>query len=312
MIDLKRYIDTRAEIINTALSRDVFRHSGTMAHPARLREAMAYSLMAGGKRIRPILCIAAAEAVDETGTIGKPGDTAKRSKQLLTVACSLEVLHTYSLIHDDLPAMDDDELRRGKPTCHIAFDEATAILAGDGLLTLAFELLSGIDPEEDGDAETLLQIIQMFSRAAGYQGMVEGQMRDILSENAQLSPSALKAMHTLKTGALIQAAVRAGAIIGNANGRQIKQLTAYSEYVGLAFQVADDILNVEGDARVMGKAIGTDRHREKNTYPSLLGLEASKKLARDLVNDALKVLTDFDSRSDPLRAIASYIIERRK
>jgi len=306
---LKPYIRDRVDVVNAALV-DIFHEANPEEDADRIRAAMTYSLMAGGKRIRPVLCIAAAEAVDRTAGLNVLGDMDCNSKCLLTVACALEMLHTYSLIHDDLPAMDDDELRRGRPTCHIAYDEATAILAGDGLLTLVFQLLSAIDLDGDTDAATLLSIIHRISRAAGYRGMVGGQMRDVLAEDARLSPAELEEIHLLKTGALIEAAVYSGALLGGGNGREIEQLASYARCVGLAFQVTDDILNVVGDSERMGKAIGTDDDRDKNTYPSVMGLDRSKVFARDLVNDALKALHGFDSRSDPLRAIASYIIER--
>ena len=315
MFELNAYIDTRVKVVNDALS-GIFHDKDAGGKPlegtpdsGRVQEAMIYSLMAGGKRIRPILCIASAEAV---GAVGFIREQDNENRAILKAACALEVLHTYSLIHDDLPAMDDDELRRGKPTCHMAYDEATAILAGDALLTLAFELLSTIDIHTMKDAKALLGIIHRISRAAGYQGMIEGQMRDVIAENRQLSLAGIEGIHTLKTGALIEAAVYTGALLGGGNEYQNRQLGIYARNIGLAFQVADDILNVEGDAEKMGKAVGTDAHRDKNTYPSLLGIDNSKAFAVELVNNALKVLEDLDSRSDPLRAIASYIIERNR
>jgi len=270
---------------------------------------MQYSLMAGGKRIRPILCIAAAEAVGDSEDGPSRTDT---DDPLLLVACALEMIHTYSLIHDDLPAMDDDELRRGRPTCHVAFDEATAILAGDGLLTLAFEVLTSRELQDNVKADILLDITHRISHASGGQGMVEGQMRDMLAEDRRLSIEDLEHVHRLKTGALIDAAVYVGARIAGADSGQMHLLGTYSKHIGLAFQVADDILNVEGNAETMGKAVGTDAERSKNTYPALLGLSESKALAVSLVDRALKALEEFDRRSDPLRGIASYIIERNR
>lgn len=306
--DLKSYLNTRADRVDDALI-DIFQEAIPPTVPTRIQEAMTYSLMAGGKRIRPVLCIAAAEAVSPVSTEDRGNGVNRR---VLTAACALEVLHTYSLIHDDLPAMDDDRLRRGKPTNHIAFDETTAILAGDALLTLAFELLSAIPIEDEGDGRALLEIIHTISRAAGYKGIIEGQMQDIAGEDIPLSLEELEAMHALKTGALIEASVYTGAALGGGSSRQMRQLGRYAKHIGLAFQVADDILNVEGDAAVMGKAAGTDRHRRKSTYPSVLGLEQSKAFGKELVNNALKALDDFDRRSDPLRAIAAFIIERSK
>jgi geranylgeranyl diphosphate synthase type II len=269
-------------------------------HDQRIVAAMKYSLMAGGKRLRPVLCLAATEAVG-----GQPSDA-------LPAAAALEMVHTYSLIHDDLPAMDDDELRRGKPTCHIAFDEATAILAGDALLTLAFQILSSVEISYPSHASAWLQVIRTISCAAGYGGMIQGQMLDISSEGRTLSITELESMHHLKTGAVITACLRCGAIIGGAGEEQMASLERYANNIGLAFQVADDILNVEGDPKLMGKAVGTDRLREKSTYPSILGLSESKRLAKNLVRNALQAIENFDKRSDALRAIASYIIERRR
>ena len=256
--------------------------------------------MAGGKRFRSILCIAAAEAVG--------GD----QEDVLPAACALEMLHTYSLIHDDLPAMDDDDLRRGQPTCHKAFDEATAILAGDALLTLAFQTLSSFDTDNGRQAAKWLRVIQLISHASGYCGMIQGQMLDIASEGKQLSMNELQSMHRLKTGALIEVSLICGAELAHVNPAQLRQLESYARNIGLAFQVTDDILNVEGDPAIMGKAAGTDKLRQKSTYPSLLGLEESKTFARKLIDDALDALGSFDQKAEPLRAIAAYIIDRKK
>jgi geranylgeranyl diphosphate synthase type II len=264
---------------------------------------MRYAVMAGGKRLRPVLCAAAAEAVGE-----KPDDAV-----LLRAACSLEFIHTYSLIHDDLPAMDDDALRRGKPTCHIAFDEATAILAGDALLTLAFQVLSsGVALPGGPDPGDWIRVIRCIAEAAGALGMVEGQMRDIASEGVALSLEALESLHGLKTGALIQASVTTGAILAHAEREQADALETYARHIGMAFQVADDILNEAGDAGLMGKAVGTDRARGKNTYPALLGLTGAREKARIHVESALGALAPFDDRATPLRAIARYVIERNR
>ena len=263
-------------------------------------KAMQYSLMAGGKRIRPVLCLAATEAVG-----GNPNDA-------LTAACAMELIHTYSLIHDDLPAMDNDELRRGKPTCHVAFDEATAILAGDALLTMAFEILASVPFEKTDQAAKWLQIIRIIAVAAGSRGMIQGQMLDIAAEGRRLNVSELESMHTLKTGALIVASLQCGALLADADKDQLRFLKTYAGYIGLAFQVADDILNVEGNPEVMGKAVGTDRLNKKNTYPSLLGLDASKQFAQKLIHQALQALEIFDNKADPLRALAIYIIERKR
>ena len=296
MFDLKAYLQEKSRWVNHALEA-VLR---TADRPDRLLEAMSYALMAGGKRIRPVLCLAAAESVD--------GD----AHTVMPAACALEMIHTYSLIHDDLPAMDDDNMRRGQPTCHKAFDEATAVLAGDALLTLAFQILSSAAGENPKQAVKWLQAIQLISHAAGYCGMIQGQMLDMASENRDLTVTELKSMHRLKTGALIAASVRCGAELVDADANQIQLLENYAQNIGLAFQVTDDILNVEGDPEIMGKAVGTDESRSKTTYPALLGLVESKKFAAQLVETALEALENFDRKAEPLRAIARYICDRKR
>lgn len=262
---------------------------------------MTYSIMAGGKRLRPVLCIAAAE------TVGGNLQT------VLPLACALELIHTYSLIHDDLPAMDDDIQRRGKPTCHVQFDEATAILAGDALLTLAFEILATTGSHcASHDQKKWLLVIAKVASAAGSKGMIEGQMRDMTLEGKSISESELESLHRLKTGKMIEVSVVSGALLSGASHYQLQALQAYAQNIGLAFQVVDDILNVKGDPLRLGKATGTDQNRGKNTYPSLLGLADAETLAGDLINNALKTLDIFDSKADYLRAIAHYIIERNR
>jgi len=296
MSDLNAYLDEKSRRVNTALESIL----KSADRPDRLLEAMRYSLMAGGKRLRSVLCLAAAEAVG-----GNPED-------VLPAACALEMVHTYSLIHDDLPAMDDDDMRRGQPTCHKAFGEATAILAGDALLTLAFQILSSIETANGLQAVKWLRTIQMISHAAGYCGMIQGQMLDMNSEGNRLTLNELKSMHRLKTGALIEVSLKCGAELAGANSKQIQMLGRFAEYIGLAFQVTDDILNVEGDPDIMGKAAGTDRLRQKSTYPSLLGLDGSKNFAAKLIENALVALEPFDQKAQPLRAIARYIVARQK
>jgi len=296
MFDLDSYLTSQKKRINRALESLL----KTSDKPDRILEAMTYSLMAGGKRIRPVLCVAAAEAAG-----GNPEDA-------LPAACALEMVHTYSLIHDDLPAMDDDALRRGKPTCHMAFDEATAILAGDALLTLAFQTLASIELSKAEQAAKWLRVIQLISYAAGYCGMIQGQMLDITSEGRQLTLAELKSLHRLKTGALIEASLSSGAVLGGLNSNKISMFESYAQNIGLAFQFTDDILNVEGDPEIMGKAVGTDKLRNKSTYPSLLGLKKSKDFAGKLVENALQALETFDQKAEPLRAIAKYIVERKK
>ena len=296
MFDLQAYLKHKSQLINQALEA-VLKSTDT---PDRLLEAMTYALMAEGKRIRPILCLAAAETVD-----GDPQD-------VMPAACALEMIHTYSLIHDDLPAMDDDDMRRGQPTCHKAFDDATAILAGDALLTLAFQMLSSIAISDPQQANKWLRVIRLISHAAGYCGMIQGQMLDMASEKKRFSLDELKSMHRLKTGALIEASVCCGAELVGVNDIQINLLNKYAQNIGLAFQVTDDILNVEGDPEIMGKAVGTDEQRRKTTYPALLGLAESKDFAAQLIDDALGALESFDQKADPLRAIARYIHERNR
>jgi geranylgeranyl diphosphate synthase type II len=264
---------------------------------ASVVEAMRYSLFAGGKRLRPILALAAAEAVG--GEI----------EDAMPAGCALEMIHTYSLIHDDLPAMDDDDLRRGKPTNHKVFGEAIAILAGDALLTEAFVLL--------GDYRTLLpersvRLIRVIARAASYRGMVGGQVVDMLSQNKPADLETVLQMHSRKTAALISAAAEAGALAGMGTESQVAALARYGRSVGLAFQIADDILDIEGDAELLGKSTGADVARGKVTYPAAVGLQRSREEARELVKDALEALDGFDAGADPLRALASYIITRKK
>jgi geranylgeranyl diphosphate synthase, type II len=292
--DLDAYLSSKRRQINATLD-SMFSHTSR-----KIVKAMKHSLMAGGKRVRPILCLAAVEAVG--------GD----ARDALRTACAIEMIHTYSLIHDDLPAMDDDELRRGQPTCHAAFDEATAILAGDALLTMAFESLSCAESTRENQARDLIHVIHTLSAAAGYQGMIEGQMQDMAAEGEPLALKDIEQMHALKTGALIEASVVAGAILGKGNDFQVQQLKIYAKNIGLAFQVTDDILNVEGDPEIMGKNTGSDRIHLKSTYPLVLGMDQSKKFAGKLVTNALKALESFDTKAHSLRAIANYIIDRKK
>ena len=295
-LDLKAYLEERRQLINRALEGYLPAARG----PAfRVVQAMHYSLFVGGKRLRPILCLAAAEAVG-----GDAGEA-------LPVACALEMVHTYSLIHDDLPAMDDDDLRRGQPTCHKQFDEATAILAGDGLLTEAFRTLAAAAPRFEGREAVLLDISELLAKAAGYQGMVGGQMLDLLAEGRQVTLKELETIHRLKTGALLTAATRAGALVGGGNRHEVTALTSYGERFGLAFQVTDDLLDVEGTTEEIGKPAGSDEKHHKATYPALLGLEASRQWAGRLVEEAVAGLEPFQDRAAPLRELAQYLLVRR-
>lgn len=301
MFDLSLYLTTKQNAVNGVLD-DILAESN---NTSKIESAMRYSLLAGGKRLRPILCMAAAESVGEDG------------ERFIHEACAIEMIHTYSLIHDDLPAIDNDDLRRGKPTSHKAYNEATAILAGDALLTLAFQVLSSkfhLFSEKKAYEKSIkwIEVINIISRAAGYKGMIEGQMIDIASEGTRIALDELENMHYLKTGALIEASIKSGAIMGGGSHKQTHMLCIYAKHIGLAFQVIDDILNVEGDPLIMGKAVGTDGNLNKSTYPSLIGLEKSKKMAESLVQKAINSIKLFDERSDPLRAIAEYIIKRKK
>lgn len=296
-MDLKAYLSERKAWIDEALAAYLPLEGGP---GQRVVEAMRYSLMAGGKRLRPILCLAGAEAVG-----GDP-------RQLLPVACALEMIHTYSLIHDDLPAMDDDDLRRGLPTCHKQFDEATAILAGDGLLTAAFQVLAAAALQVPAQAPLYLQVIQEIATAAGHQGMVGGQMADLLAEGRPASLAEVEAIHRLKTGALLTVSVRSGALLGGGTAAQVAALTSFGHKFGLAFQITDDLLDVEGDAAEMGKAAGMDAARQKATYPAVLGLEAAKAQARSLVEAACQDLASFGPAAEPLRQIVRYLLARKK
>ncbi len=260
-----------------------------------LEDAMKYSLMAGGKRLRPILLMAAADAV------GAEGD------QYVTTGCAMEMIHTYSLIHDDLPAMDDDDLRRGKPTNHKVYGEGIAVLAGDALLTLAFEVIAR---QKNVKPEILLDVMREISIAAGPNGMVGGQVIDLESENKQISMEMLRSLHRGKTGALFRAAIRSGALLGGASDIQLKALTDYADAFGLAFQITDDILDVTGDEAALGKPIGSDAKNHKSTYVTLTSLEEAQKLAAQTVREARESLRDFGAEADFLRELAEYLLTR--
>ncbi|MFQ5533169.1 MAG: polyprenyl synthetase family protein, partial [Candidatus Methylomirabilales bacterium] len=272
---------------------------GEETAPPELHRATHYSLFAGGKRLRPILTIAAAEAVG-----GKAED-------VLPIACAFELIHTYSLVHDDLPAMDDDDLRRGRPTCHKVFGEAIALLVGDALLTEAFSLLT--NPAHVGhlDPGLLRTAIHEIALAAGSQGMVGGQAVDILSEGKAVELPLLQYIHTHKTGALMLCTLRAGAHLGGATPIQLEAITKYGKAVGLAFQIADDILDIEGEEALRGKKAGGDASRGKATYPALVGIDEAKREAQRLLQRALDAIASFDDKADPLREIARFIVSRK-
>jgi len=266
--------------------------------PVSLHGAMRYSVLGGGKRVRPTLAYAAARAVG----VGPA--------RVDHAAAALELIHAYSLTHDDLPAMDDDDLRRGRPSCHKAYDEATAILAGDGLLTLAFQALAS-DPALGDDAGARLRMIDSLARAAGSKGMVGGQSLDLESEGKELNLVELENIHIHKTGALIRAAVNMGALAcPGLEAARAEALDRYAKCIGLAFQIQDDLLDVEGDTVVIGKRSGADAAHVKATYPSLMGARAAREAANDLVTDALTSLESFGEGADPLRWIAAYIVAR--
>jgi geranylgeranyl diphosphate synthase type II len=296
-MDLQRYLREKKETVDSAL--ETFFPRGA-EFPTSLYQAIRYSLFNGGKRIRPVLSIAAFEAAG-----GKGND-------ILPFACALEMIHAYSLIHDDLPAIDNDDYRRGKPTCHKVFGEAMSILAGDGLLTEAFRLMT--DPSNltnfPGKEALILEIVNEVAQAAGVLGMVGGQALDIASEGKEVDLPTVQYIHTHKTGALIAASLRTGARLGSADGQELKALTRYGERVGLAFQIADDILNVEGNPAILGKRTGSDLSKKKATYPSLLGAEEAKKRAEELVMLAVESLKLFGPEADPLREIARFVVSR--
>lgn len=296
-MDLKVYMKEQCARVDAALDRFLPRE---IELPHSLHRAMRYSVFAGGKRVRPILLLAACQAVG--------GDT----ERAVPAACAMEMIHTYSLIHDDLPAMDDDDFRRGNPTSHKVFGEAIAILAGDALLTEAFRLTS--DPAFTGGCEPsgLLAVIHEISTCAGSHGMVGGQVIDMESEGQQdIDLATVQYIHTHKTGALIKASVVAGAVLGGAAGQQLAAITRYGEAAGLAFQIADDILDIEATTEEIGKDAGSDEARGKATYPAVIGLSAAKGEAQAMMDEALRALDVFGAEADALREIARYIVQRR-
>jgi geranylgeranyl diphosphate synthase type II len=290
--DLKPYVEERRRLVDEALERFMPPED---VPPPRIHEAMRYSVLAGGKRLRPILVIAGAEAVGG------------RTDVVLPAACALELIHTYSLIHDDLPAMDDDDYRRGRLTSHKVFGEAMAILAGDALLTLAFRLIA----ESPADPRAIRDVIVEVAEAAGTSGMVGGQVVDIESEGKAVSADTLDYIHRCKTAALIRASLRIGAILAGARPDALTTITEAGEGLGLAFQIVDDILDVEGSLAELGKSAGSDVRKQKATYPALHGIEASRKKARTLIEEAKVLLAPLGPPAAPIRALADYILERR-
>ena len=293
---LQDFMATCRERVDQALQRWL---PDACAPPTRLHEAMRYAALGDGKRIRPVLVYAAGKALGQSGPC------------LDAPACAVELVHAYSLVHDDLPAMDDDDLRRGRPTCHKLFGEATAILAGDALQTLAFEVLARGSAEIPAAAR--LEMVMHLARATGSRGMAGGQAMDLAACGKELDLPTLENIHIHKTGALIRASLRLGALCApDADPAQVEDLDHFSKCVGLAFQVQDDILDLEGDTATLGKTSGKDLLQEKATYPALMGLEAAREKARELCEDALRSLDGFGGEADPLRAIADFIVHRER
>jgi len=293
--DLTAYMADRAQAVDRALDRFLPRES---APPASLHKAMRYSVFAGGKRLRPVLVAAGAEAVG--GTL----------EAVMPAACAVEMIHTYSLIHDDLPAMDNDDFRRGVPTSHKVFGEAIAILAGDALLTLAFRLLANSSPA-GGEAGRLRDMLIEVADAAGSAGMVGEQVADIECEGKVAGAAIVDYIHTHKTAALIRASIRSGAILAGASAAELKALGVVGDSLGLAFQIMDDILDITATSEELGKTAGKDQAQQKATYPAVHGIEASRRRAQALVADAHAALAPFGERALPLRALGTFIIERK-
>ena len=292
-VNLKKYLRTRQKVIDRALDRYLPK---TSTKPVTLHKAMRYSLFAGGKRLRPILCLAAAEAC--RGNV----DTA------LPLACAVECIHTYSLVHDDLPSMDNDDFRRGRPTCHKVFGDGIAVLAGDALLTIAFEIVSNAKPAPRYDISILLREIAV---AAGSQRLIAGQVADLEAEGKRVKRDQLRFIHENKTAAMLKSSVRLGAMSANADARKLSAITQFGERLGLAFQVIDDILDVTQTSEILGKSAGKDVAAKKATYPAVIGLEKSRAEARRLTrqaHDALSVFREADAEA--LHALANYLLER--
>jgi len=294
---VSRLLGDYRERINLALRKNLT-DPNRFSH--RVFQAMEYSLFAGGKRLRPILCLLACRLVEG------------RTIQALPVACALEYIHTYSLIHDDLPALDNDAFRRGRPSCHKQFGEATAILAGDALLTEAFSLLSSPRQLKAVSPEIRLQLIREISLASGLAGMIGGQEADLAAEKKKVSLSYLQDLHQKKTGTLIAASLVGGGLIGGADPETLRTLRNFGLRIGLAFQIRDDLLNVEGLFRVTGKASGTDAQRNKATYPAKVGVRVSREMARGLVEQAVETLRPFGRKARPLVEMGTYMISRNR
>jgi len=297
----EEYISQKKALIEEALADFMDCYCKEKGHDSRLAEAMRYSLLASSKRIRPMFVLAAAQAVGG-GHL-----------QALPAACAIEMIHTYSLIHDDLPAMDNDDLRRGKPTNHRVFGDATAILAGDALLTLAFALLADEKHNHAIAPETRLAVIAVIAEAAGIKGMAGGQMLDILAEGGVgVAEELLEEIHIRKTAMLIAASLKVGGLLARANSEQLSALQEYGSKIGLAFQIADDVLDIEGSPLILGKEVGADEKRGKLTYPALYGVDKSRQQVALLIELAIEAIAAFDEKADALRMLARYIGTRKK
>ncbi len=294
-LDIRRYLSRRKVVVDDYLDQFL---PAEETHPPAVHQAMRYSVFAGGKRLRPILSLATGEA------LGGEFD------RLIHLACALEMIHTYSLIHDDLPAMDNDDLRRGMPTLHRKFGEAIAILAGDGLLTLAFQVLAEIPGDRQSEG-TRLRVIHRIARAVGTSGLIGGQVVDLTMEGKEFTPQDVEYIHSAKTGALLQTSVESAAILAQADEQARRSLAAFGGSIGLAFQVVDDILDVEGSRQELGKSSGKDEAGRKATYPALYGLEASRRIAEDLVEKAVGELGFLGAKAEILRQLARFITNRR-
>jgi len=292
IFDLNGYLKQQKALVDQALEQSI-----EIARPEKIYEAMRYSLLAGGKRLRPILCLATCNLTGGTSEMAMP------------TACALEMIHTMSLIHDDLPAMDNDDFRRGKPTNHKVFGEDIAILAGDGLLAYAFEYVA--TQTKNVAPENIIQVVARLGRTVGAAGLVGGQVLDLESEGkSDITAETLSFIHTHKTGALLEASVVTGAILTNAAETDINRLSQYAQNIGLAFQIIDDILDITATDEQLGKTAGKDLQAQKATYPSLWGLEKSQLKAQELVDNAIAQLTVYGTKAEPLRAVADYIVTR--
>ena len=294
--DLEAYLNDRRQLVDAALDRFL---PSEDTPPPSVHRAMRYSVLAGGKRLRPILVIAGAELVGA------------QSSRVMPTACALEMIHTYSLIHDDLPAMDDDDYRRGRLTNHKVFGDAIAILAGDALLTLAFQLVAQNAALTGVDAKVVCDVVAEIAGAAGTLGMVGGQVVDIESEGKTITPEALEYIHIHKTAALLRASLSVGARLGGADAAALAAVGDAGQSLGLAFQIVDDILDVEGSLETLGKTAGSDERKQKVTYPALHGIEASRREARRLIERTKSRLAVFGARSAPVCALADFVVERK-